>query len=66
MTAILEFPLDLKATTILHHFNALSRTSYNAKDYDTITLGIRAAKATIRIGELYHEVHGWGEPTLTT
>lgn len=65
MVAILEFPPDLRPATILSHFNALAAASGPASEYETITLGISAAKASIKIARLLQEVNGWGVPTLT-
>ena len=65
MVAFFSYPPDLKAASILKHFSAISSTSINTAEHDTISLGIRGAKSSIKIADLLDEVTSWGMPTLT-
>lgn len=65
MIDTVDFPPDLRPRTILRHFNALAQRTGSETESDIITIGIRAAKTSIKISRILHEVEGWGELTLT-
>lgn len=65
MIDTVDFPPDLRPRTILRHFNALAQRIGSETESDIITTGIRAAKTSIKISRILHEIEGWGEPILT-
>lgn len=65
MIDTVDFPPDLRPRTILRHFNSLAQKTGSETERDIITTGIRAAKTSIKILRILHEVERWGEPTLT-
>ena len=65
MIDTVDFPPDMRPRTILRHFYALAQRTGSETESGIIITGIRAAKTSIKISRILHEVEGWGKPTLT-